>query len=58
MQEEFKNIRIAQEISIEAAPSQVFAALVQDTASWWGAPYVSVENCTDIVVESEVGGKF
>jgi uncharacterized protein YndB with AHSA1/START domain len=58
MSDEFQRVQIAQEIMIEATREKVFSALLSDTKSWWGAPYISVENCTDISIEPKVGGKF
>jgi DNA-binding transcriptional ArsR family regulator len=32
-------LHIEQDITINAAPAQVFAALPEDIAAWWGKPY-------------------
>lgn len=58
MNQEFQRIQIAQEITIDAPKEKVFEALLNDTKSWWGAPYLSADNCTDIQIEAKVGGKF
>ena len=58
MNEKFQRLQIVQEVMIESSPEKVFSALVNDTKSWWGLPYISDVNCTDITVETKVGGRF
>ncbi|MHB8575275.1 MAG: metalloregulator ArsR/SmtB family transcription factor [Dehalococcoidia bacterium] len=49
---------IAFETQIDAPPERVFAALTEEIAAWWGAPYLSSEMSTNLVLEPRVGGRF
>lgn len=55
---ELRSFQVAQDISIGAPPEKVFAALVDDVASWWGSPMLCTENPVDFVMEKEPGGAF
>jgi uncharacterized protein YndB with AHSA1/START domain len=49
------SIDIAQELTLRASRSSVFAALTERVSSWWGPPYLSAR-ATDVRLESMVGG--
>jgi uncharacterized protein YndB with AHSA1/START domain len=44
------------DVRIDAEPARVFAAIVDDTGAWWGAPYLHGP-ARAIVVEAAVGGR-
>jgi len=50
-------IDIAQEITIAAPRTRVFAALTQDPGAWWGAPYLTAA-ATGLALEPRLGGLF
>jgi uncharacterized protein YndB with AHSA1/START domain len=47
------------ELTINASPPRVFAALTAGVATWWGSPYFENENATKgLVLEPKIGGRF
>lgn len=53
-----RTLHVEQEVFIQAAPAQVFAALTTTPAAWWGAPYLITDNPKTIKLEPRVGGRF
>jgi DNA-binding transcriptional ArsR family regulator/uncharacterized protein YndB with AHSA1/START domain len=51
-----RQLHIAQEITIQASPSEVFRALTEGIGEWWGAPYLYDQEARDVVLEPRVGG--
>lgn len=52
-----KNITIKFRIDLQASQEQVFDALTQHIAAWWGHPYVH-HQATNITLEPWVGGRL
>lgn len=50
-------IDISQEVAVSAKPPDVFRALTQEVAAWWGSPYLS-DRATDLSLDAELGGSF
>lgn len=50
------NLRL--EVTVEAPPARVFAALTDEIGFWWGAPYLrDKERAVDFVLEARPGGR-
>ncbi len=53
------DIHIEQNVTIHAAPEDVFKALTQDISLWWTAPYFHLgEAARRLVLEPKVGGRL
>jgi uncharacterized protein YndB with AHSA1/START domain len=51
-------VDVSTETFIDAAPWRVFDALTQNVAAWWGAPHLRSADATNLVLESQPGGRF
>ena len=51
-------VQASTETFIDAAPWRVFDALTQNVAAWWGAPHLGSADATNLVLESQPGGRF
>lgn len=58
MSDNIRTIDLRQEFTIEASPEVVFKTIVEDTSSWWGAPYLMGRDSTSLIIEPYLGGKF
>lgn len=52
------SFEIEQNIEINAKPEEVYNALTQNIANWWGRPYIINEQATELTLEPKVGGLF
>jgi len=48
-------VDLALDVSIAAAPSDVFAALTRDVGGWWGPPFLHAQT-TSLTLEPRLGG--
>ena len=55
-EKKLQSIRVEQEIVIAASPDKVFHAMVEDTGSWWGMPYLRNPESSKLVIEARLGG--
>lgn len=53
-----RRIQVEQEVTINAAPERVFAALTGQVSAWWGAPYLLTDAPQAIILEPTVGGRL
>ncbi|MDH5691959.1 MAG: SRPBCC domain-containing protein, partial [Gammaproteobacteria bacterium] len=53
---QLQSVRVEQEIVIASSPAQVFRAMVDETASWWGMPYLRNPESSSLVIEPRLGG--
>jgi len=51
-------LHIEKEAEIDASREVVFRALVQETSSWWGSPYLHSQTAKDIRFDAKVGGRL
>jgi DNA-binding transcriptional ArsR family regulator/uncharacterized protein YndB with AHSA1/START domain len=51
------SIDLAQELVLAAARAEIFAALTDGVAAWWGAPYLT-SKAVGLSLSSRVGGSF
>lgn len=55
---ELKAILIEQEFKFNAPVSNVFQAITENVADWWGAPYQLTPEPTSLLIEPKAGGRF
>jgi len=52
-------MHVEQEVTINAPPARVFAAITEEIAAWWGPPQIIDEERTrDVILEPRVGGRL
>ncbi len=52
------SMHVEQEVTIEASPERVFAALTNELSAWWGAPYLGSDAARALILEPKIGGRF
>lgn len=53
---EMKFIEIKQVINISSDREEVFTLLTTNISNWWGKPYLSNQNSTNITLDAKIGG--
>ena len=53
---ELKFIDIKLIVNISATPERVFSLLTNNISDWWGKPYLSNQNSTQITLQPKIGG--